>query len=151
MKAFGGNKLLGLAFGERGVVACELWRAGGAAGASGAEFVYPAGVPADDPAALGTALRDFLKEHRITARRAVVGLPLRWAVVKTKEVPPASPAALADMLRLQAERDFAMEVQDLVLEYAGEASPSAAGTVLLVAVPRKRLDFVKTMAEAAGL
>jgi len=153
MKAFGGNKVLGLAIGERGVTACELSRAGAGtgAGASGAEFVYPAGVSAEDGAAVGAALRGFLKQHGLTARRAVVGLPLKWAVVKTKEIPPASPAALADMLRLQAERDFAMEVQDLVLEYAGEASPSAAGTVLLVAVPRKRLDFVRAMAEAAGL
>jgi hypothetical protein len=44
-----------------------------------------------------------------------------------------------------------MEPHDLALEYAGEASPSAAGTVLLVAVPRKRLDFVAALAEAAGL
>jgi hypothetical protein len=151
MKGFGGNKFLGLAVGERGVTACELWRAGGAVSANCAEFVYPGGVPADDPAALGGALRDFLREHRLGARRAVVGLPLKWAVVKPKEIPPSSPAALADMLRLQAERDFAMEPQDLVLEYAGEASATAAGTVLLVAVPRKRLDFVTKMAEAAGL
>src|SRR3954447_17244158 len=109
MKAFGGNKVLGLAFGERGVTACELSRAGGGATAAiGAEFVYPAGVSADDPAALGRALRDFLREHHFSSRRAVVGLPLKWAVVKQKEIPPSSPAALADMLRLQAERDFAM-------------------------------------------
>ena len=151
MRGFGSNKVLGLAVGERGVTACELTRAGAAARASAAEFVYPAGVAADDWAAIGKALGEFLRQHRIGARRAVVGLPLKWAVVKPKEVPPSSPQALQSMLRLQAERDFAMEPQDLVIEYAGEASPNAQSTVLLLAVPRKRLDGVLKMAEAAGV
>src|SRR4051812_42362758 len=146
MKGLGGNKVLGLAVGERSVLACELARAGGAPGGFRAErmaeFVYPAGVAPDDAAAFGPALREFLKTQHFGSRRAVIGLPLKWAVVKPKDIPPASPATLADLLRLQAERDFAMDPQDLALEYVGTPSASAPGTLLLVAVPRKRLDAV---------
>ena len=152
MKGFGGNRVLGLAIGERGVLACELSRAGSGFRAERmAELPYPAGVSPDDAATFGPALREFLKTQRFGARRVVIGLPLKWAVVKTKDVPPASPATLADLLRMQAERDFAMDPSDLALEYVGTPSASAPGTVLLVAVPRKRLDAVTSAAEAAGL
>ena len=152
MKALGGNKVLGLAVGERGVLACELSRSGrGARVTRLAEFEFPAGTSPDSPAEPGKALGEFLRANRFSARRAVVGLPLRWAVVKPKEVPPAAPAAVAGLLLLQAEREFALEPQDLVFEYAGESDASAARTVLLLAVQRRRIEAVVAMAEAAGL
>ena len=152
MRALGGNKVLGLSVGERGVVACELARSGrGAQVTRLGEFEYPAGVSPDSPADLGRALGEFLRSRRFSARRAVVGLPLRWAVVKPKEVPPADPSAVAGLLLLQAEREFALEPQDLVFEYAGQSDPSAARTVLLLAVQRKRVESVVAMAEAASL
>ena len=152
MRALGGNKVLGLALGERGVLACELVRAGrGARATRLAEFEFPAGLSPDNPAELGKALGEFLRDRRFSARRAVVGLPLRWAVVKPKEVPPAAPSAVAGLLLLQAEREFALEPQDLIFEYAGQSDASAARTVLLLAVQRKRVEAVVAVAEAAGL
>ena len=38
-----------------------------------------------------------------SAKRTVIGLPLRWAVVKPKEVPPVAPSAVPWMLLLQGE------------------------------------------------
>lgn len=144
--------MLGLAVGERSVLACELVRAGRNTQATRlAEFEFPADVSAADPAALGKALGEFLREKRFSGRRAVIGLPLRWAVVKQKDVPPANPSAVAGMLLLQAETEFALEPQDLVFEYAGQSDPAAARTVLLLAVHRRRVDAVVAMAQAAGL
>jgi Tfp pilus assembly protein PilN len=148
----GGNKVLGLAVGERGVLACELARAGrGQQVTRLAEFEYPAGTSPDGGADVGKALGEFLRSRRFSAKRTVIGLPLRWAVVKPKEVPPVAPSAVPSMLLLQAEREFALEPQDLVFEYAGESDPAAARTLLLLAVHRKRVDAVVAMAEAAGL
>ena len=148
----GGNKILGLAVGERSILACELARAGASFQATRlAEFDYPAATSPDEPPALGKALGEFLRHNKFSARRAVVGLPLKWAVVKPKEVPPADASTVAGLLLLQAEREFALEPQDLVFEYAGESDPAAARTVLLLAVQRRRVDSVVAMAEAAGL
>ena len=152
MKALGGNKVLGLAVGEKSILACELARAGGRVQATRlAEFEFPPGASFDDPQQLGKALGAFLRERKISARRAVIGLPLRWAVVKPKEVPPADEKAVAGLLLLQAEREFALEPQDLVFEYAGESDPSATRTVLMLAVQRRRVESAAAAAEAAGL
>ena len=147
-----GNKVLGLAIGERSVLACELSRAGSAVRATRmAEFEFPPGVSPDDAGQLGKALASFLRQQGFSARRTVIGLPLRWAVVKPKEVPPASPSTIAGLLLLQAEREFALEPQDLVFEYAGAPDPNAARTVLLLAVQKRRVENAQAMAEAAGL
>jgi hypothetical protein len=153
------NKVLGLAIGERSILAAEL-AAGAAGGAQPevrrlAEFPLPAeaslggSAAAVDPAALGKALGEFLREQKFTARSAVVGLPARWLLFKSKEVPPADSATAADLLRLQAEGEFSSELKDLVFDYAGEASPAAARTVLLVATPRRYVDLVRQVCEAA--
>jgi hypothetical protein len=152
VRPLGGNKVLGLAIGERSVLAAELSRSGGRTRATRlAEFEFPPGVSPDDAEQLGKALAAFLRDRGFSARRAVIGLPLKWAVVKPKEVPPATPATVAGLLLLQAEREFALEPQDLVFEYAGAPDPAAVRTVLLLAVQRRRVDSVKAMAEAAGL
>jgi hypothetical protein len=153
------NKVLGLAIGERSILAAEL-----ATGASGgappevrrlAEFPLPAeaslggSAAAVDPVALGKALGEFLREQKFAARSAVVGLPARWLLFKSKDVPPADSATAADLLRLQAEGEFSSELKDLVFDYAGESNPAAARTVLLVATPRRYVDLVRQVCEAA--
>ncbi len=130
------NKVLGLALGERSLLAAEV--ANAAAGPEvrrAAEFVYPDGLSTKDPAALGAALAAFLKDGGFSARAAVVGLPARWLVVKSKDVPPADPATLADLLRLQAEGEFSSELKDLVYDYAADATAGHPTSVLLMATP----------------
>ena len=107
-----------------------------------------------EPEALGKALGQFLGEAGFTARAAVAGLPARWLLVKPKEVPPADPATLADLLRLQAEGEFSSELRDLVYEYAGDPAAAATGdsrSVLMMATGRKHVDAAVQMCEAAGL
>jgi hypothetical protein len=109
------------------------------------EFAYPEGVTLADADKLGPALAEFLKANDISTRPAVIGLPARWLVVKSKDVPPTDPATLADMLRLQAEGDFSSELKDLIYDYAG------SGPVLLVATQQKHVSNATAVCEAAGL
>jgi Tfp pilus assembly PilM family ATPase len=100
---------------------------------------------------LGAALRRFLREHHFSASRAVVGLPAKWIVAQQREVPPASAAAVADTLRLQAERSFAPEIKDVQVDFAGQSSLDSVQKLLLVAVPGQQLERITELADAAGL
>lgn len=144
--------MLGLALGDREALAAEVFAAGDRAQAKVlAEFKYPAGVSLDNPAELGKALREFLKAQRIGTRQVIIGVPLKWATVKAKELPPLEPAMAADVLRLGAERDFAIEPQQLAVDFAGQSNASAPRTVLLVAARRPNVEAAQTIAKAAGL
>ena len=153
MKPLRLNKVIGLAIGESSLLAAEVVAAGDGVPEvrKVAEFRYPEGITPAQPAELGAALATFLKAEDFSARNAVVGLPVRWLVVKPKAVPPADPATLAEMLRLQAEGEFSSELKDLVYDYAADATAGQPTSVLLIATPKKYVDGAVALCDAAKL
>jgi Tfp pilus assembly protein PilN len=145
------NKVIGLAIGETSLTAAEVVAGDRPASRLLAEFVYPAGVSITEPAALGAALGQFLKENDFTAKAAVVGIPARWLVVKPKDVPPADAKTVAELLRLQAEGEFSSELKDLVYDYAAGGDAHVARSVLLIATARKYVDAAVAICTAAKL
>jgi hypothetical protein len=151
MKPTRHHKVLGIAVGERSMLVAELHAAsGGPKVVKTGEFRYPEGVGLKDTAALGAALGQFLKEGPFNSRLAVFGLPARWVLSKHKDVPAVDEQLMADTLRLTAPNEFSSELGDLVYDFAGGA-PTGGGTasVLLVAVPKRYIDQINQIAEAA--
>lgn len=162
MKRFRHNKVLGLALGDRSLLAAEVSGPRGEARVTAAaRFDFPQGVGFQQPEVLGAAVQQFLKDNNFTAKSTVIGLPAKWVLSKAKELPPVAPRLVADTLRLQAETDFSPELRDLVYDYASaadeqteestEAKPPADRQALLVATTRRQLDQAEGMAKAAGL
>ena len=154
MKPLRLNRVIGLALGEGSAMVAEV-AAGGGGGRPEvrqlAEFRYPDGVTTADPAALGAALGAFIRDRKFTAKGVVVGLPAKWLIAKPKDVPPADPATLADLLRLQAEGEFSAEQRDLVFDYAADATAGHPTSVLLIATPQKYIAAAVAVCEAAKL
>ncbi len=146
------NKVIGLALGEQSLLAAEVVATDGPPEVRQlAEFRYPDGVTFAQPAELGAALAGFLRDQKFTGRSAVVGLPARWLIVKPKAVPPADPATLAELLRLQAEGEFSSELKDLVYDYAADATAGHPTSVLLIATPQRYVDAAVALCDAAKL
>ena len=116
-----------------------------------AEFVYPEGLSLATPEELGKALKAFLKGKGFSAREAVLGLSAEWLITRVKSVPPAPANVAASALRLQAESEFSNEADELVVDFAGTTSATAAASVLLIATARRYLEQAQTMTRAAGL
>ena len=116
-----------------------------------AEFTFPEGVGLDNPAALGQALRAFLRRHHFTARRAVVGMPARWLLTREERLPRAGGKTLAAMLRAKAEQAFSMATGELALDYALNDESETSLRALLVASPARRVGQVAAAVRAARL
>ena len=151
MKASRYNKVLGLAIGEKSILAAEVTSGEATEARRLAEFIFPDDISPTDAPAIGAALGNFLREQSFTARNVVVGLPAKWLLVKSKEVPPADDSTAANLLRLQAEGDFSSELRDLVFDYTGKADPASQTNVLLIATPQRYIDFSNQLCEAAKL
>ena len=146
------RRVLGVSLGERGAAIAEIaWNGVGPGVTRAGEFKFPAGVGVDSAAAVGAALGVFLRERGFTARQAVVGLPAKWLISRGQQIPPADAETAAAMLRLRGEAESAAELGEMVFDFAGECSETAASNVLLMGLPRKRLDAVRALAAAAGL
>ncbi|MGD0388775.1 MAG: hypothetical protein ABSC42_07460 [Tepidisphaeraceae bacterium] len=153
MKPLNQKKVLGLAMGERSLMAAELVATEGRPQVKRlAELLYPEGISISQPAELAKALGHFLKDNHFSTRSAVIGIPLKWLVVKAKDVPPADDATVAQLLRLEAESEFSTELKDLVYDFAGDVvAGSASRTVLLAATPRKYVDCIESLCDGARL
>lgn len=153
MKALGNKKLLGLALGESSLLVAEVYGGEKPQVKKLAEMPYPEGITLAQPVELGKALGHFLKEQDFQSRSAVIGVPVKWIVVKPKEVPPADAKTLAPMLRLQAEAEFSSELKDLVYDFVSAPGQEGAAThsVLLIATQRKYVAVVEELCDAARI
>ena len=146
------SSLIGLAIGDREIACVQIAGRGARRSvARAARFDVPAGMSLDDAQGLGRALRQFLDEHRMTARRAIVGVPARWLIAEPRELPPASREQALASLRLQAERIALGDDSHLVFDVAGSFGNHKPGHALLVALSQDRLQRLKHLCAAADL
>lgn len=143
--------MLGIAVGERSMLVAEVHASGGGAQlVKTAEFRYPEGQTLKDSQLLGQALGQFLKSEGFGSRTAIIGLPAKWVLSRAKEVPSIEDSLMSDTLRLTTSNEFSSELGELVYDYAGSAVKGTTTTsVLLVAVPKKYIDQISQVAEAA--
>jgi hypothetical protein len=146
------KNVLGIAIGERSLLAAEVVAGDRPSVKRAQEMPYPQGLSLANPAELGKALGHFLKENHFESRSAVIGIPVKWLVVKPKEVPPADDATVVQLLRLEAEAEFSSELKDLVYDYTGDVGDKTASrSVLLTATSRKHIEEVEALCESARL
>ena len=101
----------------------------------------------------GLGLRDFLKKSGFSARQVFAGLPTPWLMLKDKTVPRINAENLAGLLRMQAERDFSLQPDELVLDYALgiERRRSRTGRAAGGDDAWKRFDQLALIFKTAGL
>ncbi len=146
------RRILGLAVTERSITAAEVGVVHGRRTVLGAaEFPMVPGEAAPDPAQLGQALRQFLRQHHLSGSRCVIGLGARWLVAKEKSLPPTAPDMLAGVLAIATEREFASDPKDLAFDYCNPVGSAQGQSVFLVAAPRRSVDHAVATAQAAGL
>jgi len=146
------RRMLGLAMTQRSATAVEVALAkGGARVLHAAEFVFPDQVGVDEPDRLGPALKAFLHEEGFSTSRCVIGVEAARLTAREKRLPPGSADSLAQILGIAVGQDFASDRKELVFDYADGTGDDGTPAVLLVAAPRRHLDQLVAMAEAAGL
>ncbi len=147
------RRILGLAVEGRSLTAVELTPLNDGADASGAaEFAFPDALGLDEPLRLGKALRQFLKDNGFGASRCVIGLDARSLTARDKTLPPGVGGQVRQVLSLAVEREFALDLKDLVFDYApADNNGREATSALLVAAPRAAVEQLTAMGQAAGL
>lgn len=114
----------------------------------------PAGLDADDPAAMGDYIQQMLRRHRLHHhRRVVVDVPRERAVINRLALPPTPMAEVAAAVRFQAMKELPFPVDSAAIDYVVMARDAAglATEVLLAAVTLETLGRVQATCQAAGL
>ncbi|MEX1095298.1 MAG: pilus assembly protein PilM [Planctomycetales bacterium] len=108
---------------------------------------------AADAARAGKWLKQELHQLGVKARQVLVSLPREEAVVRQLDVPDVPDHELPELVRLQAETKSASSLDRLVLDFLPlPRSAEAAGRqVLVVTIPREKLERLRGVIDAAGL
>lgn len=146
------STFLGISLGDRSIAFAEVAVTGGKRVVRRmATLTLAPDRSLDKPSVLGAEVAAFLREKRFTAPRAVVGIPAKWMIAIEKELPPAADEQARAMLRLQAERLAVSESGEMVFDFVGETDPNRAARVLLVGVPRQRIEQIEAVLAAAKI
>ncbi len=105
-----------------------------------------------DPEVVGIAIKTALREHRITASQAVVGVSGASVIVRTLTVAKMTPAMLRKSIKYEAGRYVPSSIEDSYIEFEilGE-TPEGEMEVLIVAAPREVVESKVKAVEAADL
>ncbi len=147
-----GKTFLGIALGEETFLISELSLKGRTYYMrQTAEWRLPEGV--SEAESIGNSFQVFLSSRRISTSSPVfIGVPAKWILAKEKKVPRLDNETLSNLLRLEAEKDFSLSADELVLDYVkNEGKDTAGDSVLLLAISRNRMEFISRVAKNAGL
>lgn len=113
----------------------------------------PNTVDVESPEALGDFVQQMLRRHHIRHNRAIVSIPREKAVINRLTLPPTPLHEVSSAVRFQAMRELPFPLDDAVLDYVimQRDERGSATEVLLAAVPREALQFVRATCQAAGL
>lgn len=157
MKRWANQDILGIAVEDEALRICQLRPDQGDGRihvVRAAVTPLPSGQSLDEtPQVTGDWLQKTLRREGFTARRAVFGLSVDWLLIKSKTLPPADDAAALEMLRLAAEREFAIDSRELCVDcllddHRGETTTRR---VLLVAALNRKVEAIRQLAKAAGI
>jgi len=146
------KKFVGLALEDNGILAADVHCEKSRFLTSNTKyFLFPEGIDLKDPERLGKALGGFLQENRFSGRKAIIGIPVKWLMIREKTVPTLSKDSIAGIMKIHAEREFSLTPEELALDYTGPAAGDKSNRLFLLAMLRSNLDKLILAVRWAGL
>ncbi len=111
----------------------------------------PSQVDAEDPVAVGSMLADSMARAGIDPGPAVFALDRSITSLKRLTLPTDDPDELPDMVRLAVERELPIDAEDAVIDFSIIDRGADGFVVETVAVPRREIERIERIADAAGM
>ena len=147
-----GKRSLAISIGERALWLAEV--VGGTESAPSArvvEFIYPPSSTLEEAEELGRELAKFLTAQNCSARRVIFGVPAKWLIVRSCDMPPTDAETAANILWLHATEQIIPALGAMVFDFMGESCPTESRTLLLVGLQRQWLERLLALAAGAKL
>lgn len=103
-----------------------------------------------EPELVGREIRNHFEAAGIRERRVVVALPPSWIMSHHARIPDLSPEDASSLLRLEAEKSFPCDPDELQIARSAQRSPEA-GYVTQLAVRKDQLESLAAVLREAGL
>jgi hypothetical protein len=103
------------------------------------------------PELVGREIRNHLESAGVRERYCIVGLPLKWVLTATTELPPLPETDTASLLQIEAERGFPTDTSTLQLADSRCALAGDKKHVTLVGIAKSQIESLIQVLTAAKL
>ena len=103
------------------------------------------------PELVGREIRNHLEAAGVRERNCIIGLPLKWVLTATTELPPLPDADATSLLQIEAERGFHADITTLQLSDSRCTLASDKKLVTFAAVAKSQVDPLIAILTAAKL
>jgi hypothetical protein len=147
------KKFIGLTIEEKAVIAADIRQEKDRFVVSNTKvLVFHEGADLKEPETLGRALGQFLQENRFSGRKAIIGVPAKWLMLREKVLPSTTDReSVTGILKIHAEREFSLSPDELVLDYTSLRVNDKSNRFFLIAMLKANLDKVILAVRWAGL
>lgn len=151
------NEVIGLDIGTSAIRVVQVGPGPKPSLISFAQGAIPSGLIMSDSKAdfsrVSEGISNLLKQHKITAKQVVAGLPSSKVFASVITTPPLSNDQLAKAIRYQAAEYIPMAIEQVKLDWSvlGPTKDGQAQEVLLVAAPNSTVNKYLEIIEGAGL
>jgi hypothetical protein len=147
------KKIIGLTIEDNAIIAADIRLEKDRFLVSSAKvFAFPEGADLNDPENLGRTLGQFLVENKFSGRKAIIGVPAKWLMLREKVLPSTTDReSVAGILKIHAEREFSLGLDELALDYTGPVTNDKSDRFFLLAMLKANLDRVIMTVRWAGL
>ncbi|MDG2021356.1 MAG: hypothetical protein P8J59_05360 [Phycisphaerales bacterium] len=111
----------------------------------------PQDVATDDAEAIGIALGAAMERAGLGTGPAVFALDRSITSFKRLELPTNDPDELPEMVQIAVERELPIEAGDAVIDFSIIERTADAYVIEAVAVPKREIERIHAIADAAGL
>ena len=105
----------------------------------------------DAPELVGREIRNHLDAAGVRERHCIVGLPLKWLLTVSTEVPALAEADVASFLQLEAERGFPCDVTTLRVANSRCSLSAGKQHATQVGIPGSHLALLEQVLQSARL
>jgi hypothetical protein len=140
-RMFKPRRLIGLALEEGAILVADMrWEKDRFIVSKAKCFVFPEDISLMDPEKLGMSLGTFLQENGFAAKKAIVGIPAKWLMIREKVIPVSTKETVIGILKIYAEREFTLSPEELALDYTGAINYDKPSRLYLLAMMKSNLD-----------
>ncbi|MCK4998232.1 MAG: PilN domain-containing protein [Anaerohalosphaera sp.] len=144
------NKILGILWSDEKIVVSQLERSGRTFRLTkSGQFLLADKCKPENFSKDPSGFLEFMRDNGFKCDRAVVGLSGKHAVGTAMQMPPLKDMSmLPGILRFNLEKQTMLHSDDTLIDYSGTPG-SAAGSIFVVSVLKKKIDAIKKVLLAA--
>lgn len=121
---------------------------------TGVSLLSSSSFPLRDDEETITVIKSYISSYSGGIGNVYISIPEKWTIIKFVEIPVPrvkGEKALSQMMRFEIERHVPYQIEDILYDFQIVEKKESVCTFVLAAIPKDKIDFIKSFLEKISL